>query len=102
MDDEKIYSQLAGDPEFKDLLESFVEDLPKRAHRIHDQLLEGQLDTASDILHQLKGASGIYGFLPIYEAARDLETRIKNQEDGIVEVAIELINICKRATNEIK
>jgi HPt (histidine-containing phosphotransfer) domain-containing protein len=102
MADEKIYSQLAGDPEFTDLLESFVKDMPIRANRIHDHLLEGKLDDASDILHQLKGAAGIYGFLPIYEAARDLEARVKSQEDGIVEVAKELVNICKKATTEVK
>ncbi|MEE2883722.1 MAG: Hpt domain-containing protein [Planctomycetota bacterium] len=81
-------------------MEDFVDDLPVRATRVHDHLVAGQLPDAADELHQLKGAAGIYGFKPIYEAANQLEERVNDQQDGIVETAIDLIALCKRATSE--
>ncbi|MAW77160.1 MAG: hypothetical protein CMJ95_07210 [Planctomycetes bacterium] len=102
IEDQPIYSPLSGDPEFQDLLEDLVADLPVRATRIHDHLAAGQLSDASDLIHQLKAAVGIYGFIPIYEAANQLDERVNNQQEGIVETAKDLIAICKRATSEAK
>ncbi len=102
MTDTPIYSTMAGDPEFRDLLCAFVADLPNRANRIHDFLIGGQLAEACDVLHQLKGAAGIYGFKSIYQDAQQLEALVKNQGDHAVETAEQLISACKRATADQK
>lgn len=102
MSNQHIYSSMAGDPEYQDLLEAFVKDLPVRAQKVHDLLTDGKLSEASDILHQLKGATGIYGFKSIYEAARQVEVVISKQEDNAVESAKELLAMCQRTTAEVE
>lgn len=100
MHDPPIHSPMAGDPEFEDLLEDFVADLPVRATRVHDHLVAGELEQAINVLHQLKGAAGIFGFMPIYEAAQIFEEQVKNQVDGTVELSKDLLELCKRATTD--
>ena len=51
---------LAGDEELaRELLEAFMEDSPKRKESLGEALDAGDLDTASQLAHSLKGMCGV-------------------------------------------
>ena len=99
MTDTPIHSTLAHDPEFRDLVCAFVEELSARTGRIVNSIGRGDLDAAADLLHQLKGAAGIYGFNPIYQAAAEVEKLARDGSSEITEKVNALASLCKRATS---
>jgi len=74
MTDTPIFSNLANDPDFHDLVSAFVIDLPIRSGTIIQAIRGGSFEDAAELLHQLKGASGIYGFHPIHLLAKEVES----------------------------
>ncbi|MDE0959570.1 MAG: Hpt domain-containing protein [Planctomycetota bacterium] len=98
MTDSPIFSKLANDPDFNDLVIAFVADLPNRTDRILTLIGSGTLDEAADALHQLKGSSGIFGFQPIHLLAKELEKMVRNSDPTIEEKAHELERLCQRAS----
>lgn len=99
MTDTPIHSTMANDPEFQDLVVAFVAELPSRTGRIMTSIGKGDLDAAADLLHQLKGAAGIYGFNPIFQAASEVEKLARDGSSDITEKADFLASLCKRATS---
>ena len=99
MTDTPIHSTLAHDPEFQDLVSAFVSELAARTGRIVNTVGRGDLDAAADLLHQLKGAAGIYGFNPIYQAAAEVEKLARDGSSEITEKVNALASLCKRATS---
>jgi HPt (histidine-containing phosphotransfer) domain-containing protein len=76
-----LVSELADDPDMTDLLEMFVAELPGRIAAFEKALTEQDVQTLARLAHQLKGSAGGYGFPTITQAAQDLETSAKAQED---------------------
>ena len=66
-------SQLAGDPELRELIVQFVVELPERLARMRSLAYADNLPEVGRLAHQLKGAGGSYGFPQISAAARELE-----------------------------
>lgn len=77
-----IRSMYADDPEMADLVEMFVSDLPARVDALRTAWHDGQVQILTRLTHQLSGASAGYGFPTIGEAARELETQLKDLDQS--------------------
>jgi HPt (histidine-containing phosphotransfer) domain-containing protein len=95
---ECIYSPLARDPDFGDIVGMFVEEIPGRVASMLDRLSKGDWSSLQQSAHQLKGAAGSYGFAPISPCAGRLERVIRDgePEERIREAVMELIDLCGR------
>ena len=62
----------AGDRPFESVVADFVRNLPARLQSIREATEKKDYATARDILHQLAGAGGIFGFMSVSEAAAQL------------------------------
>lgn len=94
-----IVSEMANDADMLELIEMFVEDLPKRAAALEQALRAGELAALTRIAHQLKGAAGGYGFPTITEAAAELEQCAKTSSDlARLELEVRRVaDLCARA-----
>jgi HPt (histidine-containing phosphotransfer) domain-containing protein len=97
-----VYSELAGDEEFREFVILFVGELPEKILPFRQKLSERKWAELGLIAHQMKGSAGSYGFGEISEAALELETLIKtNQPELQITNAVQkLITLCQHATAE--
>lgn len=95
-----IKSTFAGDPEMKELVEFFVENMPERIAALEACANKGAIEQLSAIAHQLKGAGGSYGFPQVTESARRLEesTSAACSIDDVRRELDELVAICGRTS----
>jgi signal transduction histidine kinase/CheY-like chemotaxis protein/HPt (histidine-containing phosphotransfer) domain-containing protein len=95
-----LVSHLAGQEELEHLLAEFVQDLPNRVAAMETTLRAGDLGQLAFHAHRLKGTAGGYGFPPLTEAARELETALAAGL-ALPEIEIRLARVrllCRRAT----
>lgn len=92
-------SEYATDPEMRDIVTLFVEDLPRRAAALREARTAGDRPRLRTLAHQLRGSAGGYGFPGIGNAAANLEILIlANAADERVDNAVErLASRCMRA-----
>jgi len=95
-----LLSKYADDPDMADLVEMFIEDLPKRMNALAETFEQQQFSDLQRIAHQIKGAGGGYGYPELTEAATTLENSLKQNDelDAIHDAFDELLTLCKRAT----
>jgi HPt (histidine-containing phosphotransfer) domain-containing protein len=95
---EYIYSRLASDPDLRDIVDMFVEEMPERVASLLSQLQSGDLEGLRRTAHQLKGAAGSYGFDAISPSAAKVEAAIRDgeTEQHLHEMVDELVELCKR------
>ena len=74
-----VYSELANDPDLRDLIQLFVDEMPYRAALFEELFRTGDFEELRRAVHQLKGAAGSYGFAPITEAASTLEQCLRQE-----------------------
>lgn len=77
---EPIYSVYAFDPDMRDIVEMFVEDVPSKISKFlkfEEEKNWGELRRAA---HQLKGSAGGYGFDVITDISHDLEDSLRSGE----------------------
>lgn len=74
---EPLRSQYADDPEMADILELFVREMPRRLEALSEAWKRRELETLTHMVHQIKGASGLYGYPSVGQAARDLEQTLR-------------------------
>jgi len=68
-----LRSEFHDDPDMRDIVRAFLEEIPKRL-ALMDALLEtGNRVEFRRVVHQMKGAGGGYGFQEISNAAAQLE-----------------------------
>lgn len=95
-----IISDFAHDPDMIELVEEFVQALPERVGALQSAFANGQTDEVKRIAHQLKGASGGYGFGPVGEVAGELEAAVQglggNELERVRQQLDELVSICSR------
>ena len=70
-------SAFADDPDMKELVASFVSDLPTSVSRMIDLLRSQDLQELHRVVHQLKGAGGGYGFDRVTSLAAHADQAIK-------------------------
>jgi histidine phosphotransfer protein HptB len=86
-----IRSTYADDGDFFELLELFAESLPEKRLTVRELQNKGEIDELRVWAHQLKGASGGYGFLGLSEAAAELEQGCQAGETDRVTRAVDRI-----------
>lgn len=72
-----IHSTLSHDPDYLDLVQDFVAEMPSRQAAIRSYLSEGNLVQIQRAIHQLRGACGGYGFPSLTDSAAIIEESIK-------------------------
>lgn len=102
-----IRSDLAGDPEMKELIELFLQELPARIDSLKKAHDSSDFDTLKRMAHQLRGASAGYGFPTLGTAAGKVEDRLRalaarSQTDAQSLATIgneinQLVSMCRRA-----
>ena len=70
---QKIVSQFASDPDMVELVQMFVDEMPHRVRAIQDQWRAHSFTDLRRTAHQIKGASGGYGFPTVGQVAAKLE-----------------------------
>ena len=93
-----IYSSLAAEPDFGELIDLFLLEIPHRIAIIESQTLGCDWQQLSRTAHQLKGAAGSYGFDGITPYAARLESAAMKglPEAEILAAADELLDLCRR------
>lgn len=91
-----IYSPLGADPDFYDLVDFYVDEMPERVVRLQELFVEESWDELRRLAHQIKGAAGSYGFHPITPAAARLEMSIvERRAETEIEAALRsLLSLC--------
>lgn len=95
-----LYSSLASDPDFRQLVELFVGEMPGRIDNLLRLLREREWPGLRRAVHQLKGAAGGYGFGPISQLAAHVEDMLRHHpsEDEIRQAVDSLVQLCRRAS----
>lgn len=99
-----IRSTFANDPDMREIVEMYVQEMPERISRLEETWGNQQLDELKRLAHQLKGASGGYGFEPVGAAAGKLEHALVKLSEGSAQVTLEqmrsqfgeLLDMCRR------
>jgi HPt (histidine-containing phosphotransfer) domain-containing protein len=96
---EPLYSALGDDPDLREIVEMFVEEMPDRTSHLLDRMNAGDWEGLRRVAHQLKGAAGSYGFEPITRSAAGVEDAIRasRPEQEIRPMVEELVDLCHRA-----
>ncbi len=95
---ECVYSRLAGDPDLREIVDLFVEEMPGRVAALLDQLNAADWEGLWRTAHQLKGAAGSYGFDIISPCAGKVEAAVRDAEpeERIRATVEELVDLCRR------
>jgi PAS domain S-box-containing protein len=72
-----ITSRLTDNPRMRRIIPEFVEGLPGEVRKMNDLLKRNDLAALEKVVHQLRGASGGYGFDAVTEPATRVEESIK-------------------------
>jgi len=94
-----LYSTLDADPDLREIVEMFVEEMPDRTASLLDRLDASDWEGLRRVAHQLKGAAGSYGFEPITHSAAGVEDAVRESrpEEEIRRMVQELVVLCDRA-----
>lgn len=97
---EPIFSIYADDEDMCELVEMFVDEMPKRIAALEAAVQGGDRDQLTVLSHQLKGSAGSYGFDVITDAAAVLEASLKASADDsdVQEKTAVVVDLMKRAT----
>jgi len=93
-----IKSEFSDDPEMVELVVMFVDEMPQRVESMRTAFSESRFYDLGTLAHQIKGASGGYGFPSLGEQARSLEAAIKEDRAParIREELDRLVDMCER------
>lgn len=102
-----IRSEFSGDPDMREIIEMFVSEMPDRIRQLETSWVTGQFDAIKCVAHQLKGASGGYGFSTVGSAAGNLENSLKalvekTEDTQLANVKSQLdslIELCRRISS---
>ena len=96
-------SEYASDPEMRDIVTLFVDDLGRRADSLRAAFAAGARGRLRTLAHQLRGSAGGYGFPGIGNAAANLEILILAEAaDQRIRNAVErLAARCLRAVRPV-
>lgn len=99
VDGELLYSTLGNDLDLGEMVDLFVEEMPRRVAEFVDLFDRQDWAELRRAAHQLKGAAGSYGFKPISPCAARLEQDIDEglPLDQIRQDVEEIRDLCTRA-----
>ncbi|MDP1661697.1 MAG: Hpt domain-containing protein [Phycisphaerales bacterium] len=101
-----IRSEFSNDPDMREIVELYVQEMPARVSKLQELWAAQQMDDLKRLAHQLKGASGGYGFAPVGSAAGKVEHSLLALAEGSASVSLEqlrnqfedLLSMCRRVT----
>jgi CheY-like chemotaxis protein len=88
----RIRSSLADDPRMLEIIPAFVERLPNKVHKMLDFLERQNLVALQQVVHELIGTAGGYGFAPVPPQARRAEQAIRAHDD-VASIAAEITSL---------
>lgn len=92
-----LSSLLQTDPDFKDLIDEYIDQLPLNIGDIVGSFKERDWKKLEQLSHDLKGVSGNYGFMELSELAGKLMFEsTKKYEDGVKATIDDIVNLAKR------
>lgn len=92
-----IFSSLASDPDYSDLVTMYVEEMPDRMEQIRKAFESTDRDRLVRLIHQLKGAAGSYGFAVLTQVAADVEqTLLEENGENDLDAINRLLETCER------
>ena len=92
-----IRSEFAGDADFGEVLDGFIDAIPERCRLLADLHHAGSIEELGRVAHQLKGAGGGYGFPEISEAAASLQQACRDNDASRIEGCLaELLDVLGR------
>jgi HPt (histidine-containing phosphotransfer) domain-containing protein len=101
----KIKSQLSNDPDMRELVEMFVDEMPSRAAKLREVLTSQQWKELANEAHKLRGSAGGHGFMTIGNVAAGLEDLVRSstgkEEAVLAQIRSrvdELVSMCERAS----
>lgn len=96
---EPLLSSFRDDPAMSELIDQFVDELPKTIRKLEEALAANDMARLESASRSIKGDAGGYGFEPITEAAAALESALMDHQpvEKIQEQLTELINWCMLA-----
>lgn len=92
-------SEFALDPEMRDIVALFVDDLARRAESLRAALDAGDLVRLRTLAHQLRGSAGGYGFPAIGNAAANVEILLLSGagDEQVGPAVARLVQRCRNA-----
>jgi len=101
-----IRSEFSNDPDMREIVEMYVQEMPARVDRLQELWAGQQMDELKRLAHQLKGASGGYGFTPVGSAAGKVESSLNALSEGSAAASLDqlraqfedLLSMCRRVT----
>ncbi|MEM9372280.1 MAG: Hpt domain-containing protein [Planctomycetota bacterium] len=103
-DADQIRHPITGAPmdaAFKEILDSFVGELPNRIEQLERAVAESDIQTVRTMSHQLKGCAAGYGFDELGVRAAELEEslrQIASESSGLTQLRAEidgLVALCR-------
>jgi len=96
---EILISELADDPDMTPLVDTFLSNLEPKVGIMAEHLAAQRIAELADLVHQLKGAGGSYGYPDISAAARGVEQCAQSNRDldQLRRSVDELSGLCRRA-----
>jgi HPt (histidine-containing phosphotransfer) domain-containing protein len=81
---DRVYSIFASDPDYRELLEMFVEGMPAKQVELEACFRAETLEPLALKAHQIKGAGGGYGFPGLTDRAAALEAACQAHDRSAV------------------
>jgi len=99
---EPIYSLIASNPDYSDLVKEFVSEFPSYAKTLRRCVTERNLVLLKRTIHQLRGACGAYGFPSLTESAGNVEEKLRGGHtfESVQASLSEFLDLLTRATAE--
>ncbi|GEN28382.1 hypothetical protein HVA01_20280 [Halovibrio variabilis] len=99
--EDRLYSAYADDPDMDELVAGFVERLPQQLTDLRLAADEGDSAQLKRLAHQLKGAAGGYGFMPVSEQADAVEAAAGDGQTSEIQAAVaRLEHLCERVSHK--
>ena len=101
---EPLLSVFENDPEMGEIVALFVAEMPERAGELRKAIEQRDLEAATRIAHQLKGAAGGYGFETLGDIAKAAEralhaladTPSATRREALMAASSSLLEACGR------
>jgi PAS domain S-box-containing protein len=78
-----LRSELADDPDLRELLDSYVADLPNVVNELLELVRSNDNEGFASVLHRIKGTMGNYGFSSVSRIAQRAESHFRKDENPI-------------------
>lgn len=102
--EEPLISSLYDDPTMADVINEYVQELPKKVRAIEENLAQANLETLQTLVRTMKSEGSSYGFDIITETAARIETALINDStlDDLRADLKALAKLCMQARGSAK